>query len=348
MSLQFDQLNNQLKVNDASNANAPIVLQASGTGAFQAQLADSATTGGNARGANAVDLQTSRSSAIQVAASNYSVICGGQNNRTNATHSVIVGGQDNTTNSQYAFVGGGANNTASGTASAVVAGGFDFGGAPNTASGYASFIGAGISNANSGKNAGIVSGDGNDASGLNSFIGAGKNNNTNATSSAIMGGTKGITRSIIGNHVFPACLIPIANFTGVTQSALLLLGRETTTATATVLASDSNTAGSNNQIILPNNSAYYFKGRIIAGVTGAGNTAAWTFEGAIKRGAGVGTTAIVGTVNTSLVARDAGASTWSFTATADTTNGGLAITVTGQASTTIRWVCKIETTEMTY
>ena len=87
---------------------------------------------------------------------------------------------------------------------------------------------------------------------------------------------------------------------------------------------------------------------VIAGVTGAGNTKAWTLEGAIKRGAGVGTTAIVGTVTTTIVAADAGASTWTVTATADTTNGGLAITVTGQASTTIRWVAKAETAEMTF
>ena len=88
--------------------------------------------------------------------------------------------------------------------------------------------------------------------------------------------------------------------------------------------------------------------RVIAGVTGAGNTKAWTLEGAIKRGAGVGTTAIVGTVITTIVAADAGASTWTVTATADTSNGGLAITVTGQAATTIRWVARAESTEMTY
>ena len=58
--------------------------------------------------------------------------------------------------------------------------------------------------------------------------------------------------------------------------------------------------------------------------------------------------AIVGSVTTTLLAQDAGASTWAVTATADTTNGGLKITVTGQAATTIRWVCEVETTEMTY
>jgi hypothetical protein len=45
---------------------------------------------------------------------------------------------------------------------------------------------------------------------------------------------------------------------------------------------------------------------------------------------------------------DAGAATWVVAVTADTTNGGIAVTVTGAAATTIRWVCKINTTEMTY
>jgi hypothetical protein len=48
------------------------------------------------------------------------------------------------------------------------------------------------------------------------------------------------------------------------------------------------------------------------------------------------------------VGQDTGASTWIAAISADTTNGGLAVTCTGQASTTIRWVCKVETTEMTY
>jgi len=48
------------------------------------------------------------------------------------------------------------------------------------------------------------------------------------------------------------------------------------------------------------------------------------------------------------VGATAGAAAWSITLTTDTTNGGLAVTVTGAASTTIRWVAKIETTEVTY
>jgi hypothetical protein len=297
MSLQFDQLNNQLRVNDASNANAPIVLQASGTGAMQAQLATATATGGNARGANAIDWQTSRGVAAQVASGATSTIGGGSSNQASGQLAVVAGGDSNRANALWATVAGGGYNQAT-AQSATVMGGDD--------------------------------------------------SSATGTASSVLGGSYGTTRGIIGLQASPACNRPISASVGISQSALLILACQTTDATATILRSDTSAAGTTNQIILPNNSAYYFKGRIIAGVTGAGNTAAWTFEGAIKRGAGVGTTAIVGTINTALVAQDAGASTWSFTATADTTNGGLAITVTGQASTTIRWVCKIETTEMTY
>ena len=135
---------------------------------------------------------------------------------------------------------------------------------------------------------------------------------------------------------------------GVAQAGLLILAAGTTDATATVLTSNGSAASSTNQVILPNNSAYFFKGSVIAGVTGGGNTKGWTIEGVIKRGAGVGTTAIVGTATVTSSYADAGASTWTIAVTADTTNGGLAVTFTGQAATTIRCVAKIETTEMTY
>ena len=114
------------------------------------------------------------------------------------------------------------------------------------------------------------------------------------------------------------------------------------------MCSDSTAAGTTNQIILPNNSAYFFKGEVVAGVTGGGNTKGWTIEGVIKRGANAASTALVGTPTVTSTYADAGASTWVIAVTADTTNGGLAVTFTGQASTTIRTVAQIRTTEMTY
>jgi hypothetical protein len=109
-----------------------------------------------------------------------------------------------------------------------------------------------------------------------------------------------------------------------------------------------NSAGIVNQVILPNNSAYFFTGEVVAGVTGGGNTKGWTIEGVIKRGANAASTALVGTPTVTSTYADAGASTWVIAVTADTTNGGLAVTFTGQASTTIRTVAKISTVEMTY
>jgi len=273
-------------------------------------------------------------------------------------HGIVVGGGNNQATGSYSFIGGGGDagtagqrNTSSGDWSAVV------GGAKNISSGAGSFIGGGGLNSGglptwgntaSGLNSSSVGGQGSAASGNYSFVGGGLINAANSSYSAILGGTYGTTRGIVGNQVFPACNSPIAGTTGISQAALLILAKQTTDATATVLTSDGSAAGGSNQVILPNNSAYYFKARVIAGVTGAGDSKAWTLEGAIKRGSGVGTAAIVGTVTTTVVATDAGAATWTVTATADTTNGGLKITVTGQASTTIRWVCKVETAEMTY
>ena len=96
------------------------------------------------------------------------------------------------------------------------------------------------------------------------------------------------------------------------------------------------------------NSAYYFRGEIISGVTGGGDTKGFFIEGVIKRGANAASTALVGTPTVTSNYADAGASAWAIAVTADTTNGGIRVTFTGQAATTIRTVCQIRTTEMTY
>jgi hypothetical protein len=271
------------------------------------------------------------------ATGSYSFIGGGGDAGTSANRnvasgdwSVVAGGVKNTASGNYAFVGGGYNSNATG-ANSVVCGGGTY--ALNTASGISSFIGGGW---------------GNQATQQGSTTVGGNNNTAVSSSSFIAGGAYGTTRTINGLHVFPACSSPIATVGGVSQAALLVLGKQTTDATATVLVSDNNAVSGTNQVILPNNSAYYFRGEVVAGVTGGGNTKGWYVEGVIKRGSGVGTTALVGTPTVTSLYADVGASTWALTATADTTNGGLAITFTGQASTTIRCVAQIRTTEMTY
>jgi microcystin-dependent protein len=93
------------------------------------------TTGGNARGANAVDLQTARLGTApgQVASGETSVIAGGQNNTSSGRLAVVSGGGNNTASGQGAQVGGGENNTASGQYATIP------GGQNNVASGNYSF-----------------------------------------------------------------------------------------------------------------------------------------------------------------------------------------------------------------
>ena len=211
---------------------------------------------------------------------------------------------------------------------------------------WGAILGGNGNTANASQSAIVIGGSSNLASGNLSVAIGGQSNTTNSSNSIVSGGY-GITRSIIGNAVFSPHDGAVSFSNGNSQSAILIVGRQTTDATPTVLRCDGSSPGTTNQVILPNNSAYYFCGSIVCGVTGAGNSSAWTFEGLIKRGANAASTVIVQSV-VNLVGQNTGASTWVAAISADTTNGGLAVTVTGQASTTIRWVCKIETTEMTY
>ena len=176
----------------------------------------------------------------------------------------------------------------------------------------------------------------------------GNANTASGIASAVLGGANGTTRSIAGNIASAASNAPIGATLGGNQLAMLILARQTTDATATVLASNSSAAAATNQITLPNNSAYYFRGEVIAGVTGAGDTKGWYIEGVIKRGANAAATSLVGTPSVTSLYADAGATTWAVAVAADTTLGCLKITVTGQAATTIRWVAQVRTTEMTY
>jgi hypothetical protein len=291
------------------------------------------------------------------ASGSESVISGGFGNAASATWATIAGGHSNIASSNYSFVGGGQSNTASTNTFATVCGGNS-----NTANGQYAFIGGGFSN-NSSNRASVALGESATASGSNSTVSGGYLNTASASGATVVGGTyntansssstvigaRGITRSVVGYTVFAAHSNDIlSSVQGAAQGGLLVLAVVTTDATATVLVSNAQSAQSINQVALPANSAYYFKGSVIAGVTGGGNTKAWSFEGAVKRGATAASTAIVGSVVLNTIAQDSGASAWSIAITADTTNGAIAVTVTGAAATTIRWVAKIETTEMTY
>jgi hypothetical protein len=112
--------------------------------------------------------------------------------------------------------------------------------------------------------------------------------------------------------------------------------------TAVRLTADANAATTNNI----NNIADIFSFAVDVVVVGRDTTTYDTarFSGKLllTRGAGVGTTAIVGgTVTLTKDSGTSGTTAWTVSASADTTNGGLNITATGAGSNTIRWAARV-------
>jgi hypothetical protein len=243
---------------------------------------------------------------------NYGSAAIGESNQASGPFSAAIGGNSNVSTGTNSAIFGGGSNSAGSTYSSI------FGGASNTASGTYCAVLSGFQHL------------------------------ANGNYSSIVSGSYGTTRSITGNFVTPASSSPITNALGVSQLSTLLLGRQTTDATPTVLTSDGAAAGTTNQVILNANSVYTFQGTCVATVTAGGSASGWKFEGVIKRGSLIGTTALIAAVTPILIAQDVGAASWVLAITADTTNGGITVTVTGAAATTIRWVAKIDTTEVSF
>jgi hypothetical protein len=132
---------------------------------------------------------------------------------------------------------------------------------------------------------------------------------------------------------------------GDAQTGTLVLRASTTNSTATVLYMNNSASGAR-QVILPDNSAFAFTGIIVARRQASGGTesAAWKVEGLIRREANAGTTTLVASTVTAIDNTPG----WTLALSADTTNGGLAVTATGAAATNIRWVATIQTSECTY
>lgn len=260
----------------------------------------------------------------------------------NNSYAISIGGTSNSAVSPNSAVIGGNNNNSSGSNAITV------GGSSNTSSGSSAVVIGGSSNVANSTSAIVVGGSSNSSSATNAVCAAGSNSSANGNSSFVASGSFGTSRSITGSVAFAASLNPITSASGVSQTETLILARQTTDATVTTLCSNTSAASTSNQVIQPNNSAYYFRGTVIANVTGGGDTKAWTFDGAIKRGANAASTALVGTPTVTSNYANAGAAAWTIALAADTTNGGLQVTVTGAAATTIRWVCRIETTEVTF
>ena len=136
-------------VKATGGTNTPLVLSPLGTGALQAQKTDSTATGGNARGANAVDWQTLRNAATQVASGAQSVVAGGAYNFASAQYASVLGGYANNVNSSYSGTAVGGYNNSNAGSYAFIGGGFQNVISAGTANTF-SFIGGGYTNSANG------------------------------------------------------------------------------------------------------------------------------------------------------------------------------------------------------
>lgn len=87
-------------------ANIDVAVQPKGLGAVMADSPTGTAAGGNKRGANAVDWQSSRGSATEVASGVGATISGGQQNTASGQYSMVPGGFACTASGQYAYAGG--------------------------------------------------------------------------------------------------------------------------------------------------------------------------------------------------------------------------------------------------
>lgn len=348
--------------------NGDFIIRPKGTGSIIAAIPDSLTAGGNKRGVSAVDFQLSRGAAAQVASGNNSVLVGGFNNTASVPNAVVVGGRDNIVNGgESGFIGGGRSNDASGYYS-FVGGGYDnsvaaesatisggylntispggtysviAGGLQNTANGSQGAVLGGQVNTASGTYSSILGGQSNGASGQYSSVPGGRDNTASGNYSLAMGrygNTRGIEGMMAhGNGRYIS--------SGDAQHGRYVVSKYVVDTSTYELTSGGGSPGSaTNRITLPNNSVFVFDGTCAA--KAGANVSSWRFKGTIKRGANAAATALVGAVTIEAPLQDAGASTWTFTIDADTTNGTLRLQATGQAGVSIIYCATVNTTEV--
>ena len=292
--------------------NVDLVLKPKGSGALSAHVADATATGGDKRGSYAVDLQTLRSSANQVASGSYSSVIGGQSNRASGQWGTTLGGFGNLASSMAATAGGyfcsatnfeafsfGYNCTASGLHAVALMNFATASGADSMSFGYSTTSSASYSFAHG------------------AYCVANKQ----------------------GQRAFAPGRFA-AN--GDAQASELVVRRSTTTATQSELFLD----GSSSRITIANDTTWAFEAFIVARRTDADNeSAAYRITGCIDRNTNAASTALVGSPTVTVISEDTAA--WDVDAVADTTNGSLNFRVTGEAAKTIRWVGWVRLTEVT-
>lgn len=313
--------------------NSALVLTPKGTGSLIAgPKPNGTTTGGNARGTRAVDLQISRGNANQVASGNNSVICGGSNNRSASDNSAVCGGSTNSSLAVRAFIGGGFNNS-TGSGYAGQNGGICAGRDNSITANGNGFIGAGGRNSVSAPDAVICGG------------GSSGNNNGNiasGTQSAILGGNGGrADRLGMQAHASGqfANAYPFPGGVGDAQRARFVLRCKTTTNAAVEMALD----GSTTYLTIPSGKVMFMNIKVVGSKSDGTAVATYERQYAVKN---------VATTSSEVYApitigTDNAAGTTLEVATVDA-GDYVRIRPTGIASEVWRWVASVDAVEVAY
>ena len=295
---------------EASGAttNVAVAIVPQGSGAVMCSVPDGTATGGNARGANAIDLQAYRTAANQVASGSYSTVVGSAC-RASGNNSTAIGSQSQATGPFATGVGSDAVASAYGAAvgydvdagnTAVVVG------AQSSASGYASVaLGNGC----------VASQWGAVATG---FVAKADRVGMRAHSHDRFSASGDSQRVDFGLY---------AKTTDATPQTMLLGKTYNTTA----------------QLTIASGKILHATVQVIGSKSDGSAIAIYQRQVAIANVGG--TTALVGSVNT--IGSDTAAGT-SLSIAADNTNGSLKIEVTGIAGETWRWFASVSGAEIAH
>jgi len=287
--------------NGTAGDNYGIALTPTGTGAISAHVPDSTSAGGNTRGVNAVDWQTARTTAAQVASGQATTIGGGSNNVATGIAATVAGGTNNQATGSRGVVAGGDGNTATATYSATL------GGLGNTATGQASVVSGGENNV---------------ASGINSLG---------------PGGIRATTRGLSGAGAYSAGR---RTATGDAQVILQPVRRTTTDATPVSLATD-GTPAATTVMVLPSDSTATCRAMVTANSTAAGVVSMAGFDAIAIVKNDSSTITISGGTCTAIGTADAALTTATCALVANGTLDSIEMQVTGVAATTVYWVAEV-------
>jgi hypothetical protein len=209
------------------------------------------------------------------------------------------------------------------------------GGRRNTASGAAAMVSGGQDNTSTGTLSVVLGGSFGASSGTSSIAG-GDVNTASGSYSSIPGGFRGVSAQYgMFSH-------SSGRFStdGDAQYSRMVVRTITLDGTPTILTADGGVGAAATRITIPNNTGYRFHAYIMARDVATSDSKWWDIRGGIIKDTTALSTTIIG-VNAEESGTTPGASAWTATATADTTNGALAITATGALGVTIRWVAVV-------